>query len=109
MNMELVRENIVKVTPENFQAEVLESDRPVLVCFYAAWDQPCRMQQTALDSIADKHPEIKVCRLDVEEYTAFARQFGIMMIPTTIAFKDGKKVKRATGLRLEEVLLDMVK
>ena len=106
--MEIVKENIISVTPDNFKTEVLESDRPVVVTFYAAWDQPCRMQQPALDSIADKHPVIKVCKLDVEEYTAFAQQFGIMMIPTTIAFKEGKKVKRATGLRLENVLLNMV-
>ena len=66
------------------------------------------MQQSELDSIADKHPEIKVCKLDVEEYPEFARQFGIMMIPTTIAFKNGKKIKRASGLRLEHILLSMV-
>ncbi|MBQ8920098.1 MAG: thioredoxin family protein [Acidaminococcaceae bacterium] len=107
--MEIVKENIVTVTPENFQKEVLDCDKPVLVTFYANWDQPCRMQQPALDSIADKHAEIKVCKLDVEEYPAFAQQYGIMMIPTTIAFKDGKKMKRATGLRLEPVLLNMVK
>ena len=106
--MEIVKENIVAVTPDNFEMEVLQCDKPVLVTFYANWDQPCQMQQPALDSIADKHPEIKVCKLDVEEYTAFAQQFGIMMIPTTIAFKYGKKVKRATGLRLENVLLNMV-
>ena len=106
--MERVKENIVLVTPENFQAEVLESDRPVLVSFFAPWDQASRMQHPALDSIADKHPEIKVCKLDVEEYDAFAAQFGIMIIPTTIAFKNGKKIKRATGLRLENVLLSLV-
>ena len=106
--MELVKENIVFVTPDSFQAEVLECDKPVLVTFFAAWNQPCRMQQPALDSIADKHPEIKVCKLDVEEFPAFAQQFGIMMIPTTIAFKNGKRVKRASGLRLEHVLLSMV-
>jgi thioredoxin 1 len=106
--METVKENIIQVTPETFQAEVLECDKPVLVTFYAAWDQPCRMQQTELDTIADKHPEIKVCKIDVEEYTAFAQQYGIMIIPTTIAFKDGKKCKRATGLRRAGVLLSMV-
>ena len=106
--MEQVKENIVVVTPDNFQAEVLECEKLVLVTFYANWDQPCRMQQPALDSIADRHPEIKVCKLDVEEHAAFAQQFGIMMIPTTIAFKNGKRVKRASGLRLEHVLLSMV-
>ena len=60
-------------------------------------------------SPADNHPDIKVCRLDVEEYPAFAGQYGIMMIPTTIAFKDGKKCKRATGLRRAGVLLSMVR
>ena len=106
--MELVKENIVLITPDNFRAEVLECDKPVLVTFFAAWNQPCRMQQPALDSIADRHPEIKVCKLVVEEHAAFAQQFGIMMIPTTIAFKNGKRVKRASGLRLEHVLLSMV-
>ena len=106
--MELVKEKIVLLTPDNFRTEVLESDKPVLVSFFAPWDQASRMQQPALDSIADKHPEIKVCKLDVEEYDAFAAQFGIMIIPTTIAFKNGKKIKRATGLRLENVLLSLV-
>ena len=108
--MEIVKEkeNIIQVTPENFKAEVLECDKPVLVTFYAPWDQPCRMQQTELETIADKYPGIKVCRLDVEEYPAFAQQYGIMMIPTTIAFKDGKKCKRATGLRRAGVLLSMI-
>ena len=108
--MELVKEKeiIIRVTPDNFKAEVLECDKPVLVIFYAAWDQPCRMQQTELDTIAEKHPDIKFCKLDVEEYPAFAEQYGIMMIPTTIAFKDGKKCKRATGLRWAGVLLSMV-
>ena len=103
------KENIIQVTPENFKTEVLECDKPVLVIFYAAWDQPCRMQQTELDAIAEKHPDIKVCRIDVVEYPAFAGQYGIMMIPTTIAFKDGKKCKRATGLRRADVLLSMVR
>ena len=106
--MELANEKIVILTPDNFQAEVLECDKPVLVTFYAVWDRPCRMQQPELDSIADHHPEIKVCKLDVEEFAAFAQEFGILMVPTTIAFKNGKKVKRATGLRLENVLLGMV-
>ena len=81
--MESVKENIISLTPDNFQAEVLECGRPVLVTFFALWDQPCRMQD-------------------------FAQQFGIMMVPTTIAFKNGKKIKRASGLRLEHVLLSMV-
>ena len=106
--MERVKENIVLVTPENFRAEVLECEKPVLLSFFAPWDQASRMQHPALDSIADKHPEIKVCKVDVEEYDAFAAQFGIMIIPTTIAFKNGKKIKRATGLRLENVLLSLV-
>ena len=108
--MELTKEKeiIIQVTPENFKTEVLECDKPVLVIFYAAWDQPCRMQQAELDTIADQHSDIKVCRLDVEEYPAFAHQYGIMMIPTTIAFKDGIKIKRATGLRRAGVLLSMV-
>ena len=107
--MESVKEKIVLLTPDNFQVEVLECDRPVLVTFFALWDQPCRMQQSELDSIADKHPEIKVCKLDVEEYPDFTRQFGIMMVPTTVAFKNGKKIKRASGLRLEHILLSMVR
>ena len=106
--MERVKERIVFLTPDSFQEEVLECEKPVLVSFFAPWDQASRMQQPALDSIADRHPEIKVCKLDVEEHAAFAQQFGIMMIPTTIAFKNGKRVKRASGLRLEHVLLSMV-
>ena len=107
--MELVKETLIQVTRENFEAEVLECDKQVLVTFYAAWDQPCRMQQAELEAIAEKHPDIKVCKLDVDEYPEFAQKYSIMIVPTTIAFKDGKKIKRATGLRRAEALLNMVK
>ena len=106
--MEIVKERIVTVTAENFAREVLQCIDPVLVTFYASWDRACRMQQPALDYIADYYSHIKVCKLDVEEYPDIAQKYGIMIVPTTIAFKAGKKVKRATGLRLEQVLLKMI-
>ncbi len=88
----------VKVTTENFQEEVLNQKGLVLVDFWAAWCGPCKMLAPTVSQIAEAHPEIKVCKVNVEENPALADAYGINTIPTLILFKDGQKVNQSVGL-----------
>lgn len=92
--------NVVMLTNENFTHEVLESDKPVLVDFWAAWCGPCKMVGPIVEEIADDYAgKAKVCKLNVDDCGAIAQSFGVMSIPTLIAFKDGREVNRIVGFR----------
>ncbi len=84
----------------NFKTEVLESDIPVLVDFWATWCGPCKMLAPTISKIAEEYfGVIKVCKLDVDEEPEIAAQFGIASIPTLIVFKGGKAVKKSVGVQ----------
>ena len=100
--------NVITVTSENFESEVLNSEKPVLVDFWASWCGPCRMVGPVLDEIAAEHSDIKVCKVNVDEQQELARQFGIMSIPTLVVMRDGKVVKQATGARPKNAILEMI-
>ena len=94
------------VTNENFEAEVLNSELPVLVDFWAAWCGPCRMLAPAVAQIAAEcEGKIKVGKVNVDEQPELAQRFGIMSIPTVLVFKDGKKVNQSIGLVPKDKLL----
>ena len=96
----------IKITNENFEAEVLKSELPVLVDFWAAWCGPCRMLAPAIAQIAAEcEGKIKVGKVNVDEQPELAQRFGIMSIPTVLVFKDGKKVNQSIGLVSKEKLL----
>lgn len=96
----------IKITNENFEAEVLKAELPVLVDFWAAWCGPCRMLAPAVAQIAAEcEGKIKVGKVNVDEQPELAQRFGIMSIPTVLAFKDGKKVNQSIGLVSKEKLL----
>lgn len=97
--------NATAVTDADFQTEVIESKTPVLVDFWAAWCNPCRMIAPIVDEVArDYDGKLKVTKLNVDENQATARQFAVMSIPTLILFKEGKPVERIVGYQSKDQL-----
>ena len=98
---------VVNVTLENFEAEVIKSDLPVLVDFWASWCGPCRMLSPIVDQIAEERTDIKVCKVNVDEQEELAMRFGIMSIPTLIVFKNGEVVKKTMGVQPKAAILGL--
>ena len=102
--------SVITVTTENFEAEVLNSDVPVLVDFWATWCGPCKMLSPVVDEVADEcDGTFKVAKINVDDNGELARKFRVMSIPTLIVFKDGEVAKRNTGVITKEEILDLVK
>ena len=98
----------VNIDLKNFHQEVMNSDKPVLLDFWAPWCGPCRMVVPMVEQIADERPDIKVGKINIDEEFELANQFGIMSIPTLMVVKDGKIVKKATGARPKQAILQML-
>ena len=96
--------SVLELTMENFEQEVLQSDKPVLIDFWATWCGPCRMMSPVVDEFAEEHPEIAVGKVNVDDQPQLAGAFGIESIPTLIAIKDGKAVGKVIGARPKEDL-----
>ena len=99
---------VLKITQENFETEVLQSDKPVLIDFWATWCGPCRMQGPVLDEIAAETDAIKIGKVNVDEEQMLALKFGITSIPTLMLFKDGKEADKLVGLRSKEELKQLL-
>ena len=98
---------VVAITLENFEEEVVKSDKPVLVDFWAPWCGPCRMLSPVVDNIADERTDIKVGKVNVDEQEELAVRFGIMSIPTLIVFKNGEPVKKTMGVQPKAAILGL--
>jgi thioredoxin 1 len=102
-------DKIVVLTKENFEQEVLKSDKPVLVDFWAQWCGPCRAVAPIIDELASEYEgRAKVCKLNVDEQGEIASQYGIMSIPTVILFKDGQAVEKIIGARAKVDFVNML-
>lgn len=99
--------SVINVTQSNLQAEVMESEQPVLLDFWASWCGPCRSMLPVVEQIARERPDLKVCKIDVDAQPELAQQFGVMTIPTFVAMKDGKQIRREVGVQSYEALLAM--
>ena len=98
----------IEITEQNFEQEVLKSDIPVLVDFWAAWCGPCRMQAPIVDELAKEVSSVKFAKLDVDANGRLAQQYGVMNIPTLLLFKDGKMAGSAVGLQSKESLKELI-
>jgi thioredoxin len=100
--------SLITITSENFEAEVKNSDIPVLVDFWAAWCGPCRMLSPILEEVASEISDVKIAKLDVDAYPELAKEYGVMSIPTMILFEHGEIVKRSTGVIPKNSILEML-
>ena len=99
--------SVLKVTQNNFE-EVKNSDRPVLIDFYADWCGPCRMVSPIVDAIAEENPRYLVCKVNVDEEPDLAGEFGVMSIPTLVVMKNGEVVNQASGARPKAQIIAMI-
>lgn len=100
--------SVVTITKNNFQKEVIESTKPVLLDFWASWCGPCRMVSPIVDEIAQEDNTVKVGKINVDEQRELASAFNIMSIPTLVVIKDGKIVNQALGARPKSQILAML-
>lgn len=105
----MASENIVIITNENFESEVVNSDKPVMVDFWANWCGPCKGLAPIIDEIADEYSDkVKVCKVDVDANGELSMQFRVMSIPTVIFFKNGEQVLREVGAYPKEKYVEII-
>ncbi|MGI5935935.1 MAG: thioredoxin [Oscillospiraceae bacterium] len=100
--------SIATITKDNFEREVINSDKPVLLDFWASWCGPCRMLAPVIDEIAEELTDVKVGKVNVDEQPELARAFGVMSIPTLVAINNGEIVNTAVGVRPKPEILRML-
>jgi len=100
--------SVVTITKENFEREVIKSEKPVLIDFWASWCGPCRMVSPVIDQIAEENTAFKVGKVNVDEQIELAKAFKVMSIPTLVVVKDGKVTAQTVGVQPKAQILKMV-
>ena len=100
---------ILKVNSQNFEEEVLKSEKPVLVDFYADWCGPCKMLSPIVDQVAEENEDIKVVKVNVDDAQDLAMKYQVMSIPTLVVIKEGKEINRSVGLIDKNQVINMIK
>ena len=95
--------SVLQITKNNFDTEVMNSEKPVLIDFWASWCGPCKMLSPVVDEIAEETTDVKVGKVNVDEQPELARQFGVMSIPTLVLIKDGKVAEQSVGVKPKEI------
>ena len=98
----------IQVNKDNFQEVVLNSDKPVLVDFWASWCGPCRMVAPVLEEIANERSDVKVCKINVDEEPELAGRYNVMSIPTLLVVKEGQVVNQAVGAKPKSQILSLL-
>lgn len=98
---------IMKITAENFE-QVKNSDKTVLLDFYADWCGPCRMVGPLVEQLAEEYPEYLICKINVDDEPGLAAQFGVVSIPTLVVMRDGEVVKQSAGAKPKHLILAML-
>lgn len=101
--------SVMVINSENFTSEVLHSEKPVLIDFWASWCGPCRMMSPVVDKIAEAHPEVKVGKVNVDDVPELAVRYGVESIPTLLVFRGGQVVQSAVGVQPESTVEAMLK
>lgn len=99
----------LNLTIDNFDTEVLQSDKPVLIDFWAPWCGPCQMVLPIISELAEEVTDAKICKVNVDENIELAQKFRVMSIPTLLVVKNGEVVKREVGARSKDEILSMLK
>ena len=99
---------VITITKENFAQEVLQSEKPVLLDFWASWCGPCRMLSPIVDEVAEERGDVKVGKVNVDEQPELAGEFGVMSIPTLLVFEQGQLVRQAVGARPKAGVLELL-
>lgn len=100
--------SVHNITKENFENEVMKSEKTVLLDFFASWCGPCRMVGPIIDEIAEENTDVLVGKVDVDAQAELATQFQIYSIPTLVVMKDGKVLTQSTGAKSKQQILDML-
>ncbi len=100
--------SVLTVTNQNFEKEILQSEKPVLLDFWASWCGPCRLVSPIVDEIAEERSDVKVGKVNVDEQQELAAAFKVMSIPTLVVIKDGKIINQSIGARPKEQILAML-